>query len=684
MKGLAVSNTSPVEETLNVTAVQVPSIVKSFAPNTIWVGQTSVLTINVTNNDPKVTLTEAALTDTLPAGVELANPLSVTLTNCGDATYTAAAGGNTITLNNATIAPGTTCRIQASVTSLIDDAYTNTIPVGDIETGDGLQTKQGVTNGSPASANLNVQAVGIQKSFSPTTIQAGETSQLTITLLNPTGENYTGVYLDDVLPGTVLEVVDDSAATTCTADGSSSIDPLLVSTTAPRTVSLTGGIIRAGSVVTPGSCTVTVTVQAPLSASDQTHTNTIPANAMTTDQGITNPVSVSANLRTEALSIDISKNFSPDRIQAGGTTTLTITLSNQTTNPYTGVTVVDNLANVESGLLVADPSNASTTCGGTLTAVPGSTIIRLEEGEIPAIGDGGSCTITVTITTPNEAGNDSDTLTNRIDANTASSTEGVTNLQSASDNLTVYEPGLGLTGNKSFVPSVITTGQTTYVQIQIYAPADQELTNFSLEDTLPEGVYITNSTTPNLNRCGPGTLTADEGSRLISLSNATISAGDRCRIRVWVTSDVQGTYTNVIEPGDIDNEEKETLTGNLSAQLRVTDFTISKAFYPSTVNPGGLSTLTITLTNTNLSPLEETLLQDYLSSMGGGNVVIAPEPNASTTCPDGSVTADAGTQLIQMTGGASPRRWEMFQACAQSASMCRETAARPHAPIRFT
>ena len=654
-EGVTVSNTSPVEETLNVTAVQAPSIVKNFAPNTIWLGQTSVLTINIKNNDLKVALTEASLTDTLPAGVELADPLSVTLTNCGSATYTASAGGDTVTLDNATIAPNTTCRIQANVTSFLDDEYTNTIPQGNIETGDGLQTKQGVTNGSPASANLNVQAVGIQKAFSPTTIQAGETSQLTITLLNPTTQVYTGVYLDDILPGSVLEVVDGSAATTCTADGNSSTDPLLISTTAPRTVSLTGGIVRAGSVVTPGSCTITVTVQAPLSAPDQTHTNTIPADALVTDQGITNPDPASANLRTEALSIDISKNFSPDRIQAGGTTTLTITLSNPTTVPYTGVNVVDNLANVEAGLLVADPSNAVTTCGGTLTADPGTTTISLVGGTIPATGDGGSCTITVTITTPNGDGDSTDTLTNRIDANTASSIEGVTNLQSASDNLSVYEPGFGLTGNKSFSPSVITTGQSSYVQIQIYAPTDQTLTNFTIQDTLPEGVYITNSTSPNLSGCGTGTsLTAETGERLISLSGATITAGSRCRIRVWVTSDSQGTYSNVIEPVNIGNDQGETLTGNLTAQLRVTDFSISKAFYPSTVNPGGLSTLTITLTNTNPSPLINTQLQDYLSSMGGTNVIIAAEPDASTTCPDATITAVPGTQLIQMTGGSIP------------------------------
>ncbi|MCD4754160.1 MAG: sortase [Anaerolineaceae bacterium] len=651
-EGVTVTNTDPVEESLNVTEVQAPSISKQFAPNTVWVGQRSELTINVRNNDAAVTLTEVSLVDTLPAGVEIADPVGVSFSNCGTGTVTAPAGGDTITLNDATIVPGATCQIVVDVVSFTDNAYTNQIPEGNIETGVGVQTKQGVTNGSPASAELNVQAVGIEKAFLPATINAGETSVLTITLLNPTGGAYTGANLSDVLPGTVLEVVNGSAATTCTLDGSSSSDPLLVFTTAPRTVSLTGGYVPAGDVVTPGSCTITVTVQAPLSAPDQNHNNTIPVGALTTDQGITNATQASATLRTEALSIDISKNFSPDRIQAGGVSTLTITLRNESNNDYTNVGVTDNLPTNGQGLQIASPANESTTCvGGTVTANAGDTSFSIAGATVPA---NGSCTFQVDIFSPDSGGNDVERYTNTIPANTATSAEGVTNLQSATDYLDVYEPGEGVTGNKSFYPSVITAGENTRLQIRIYAPEDQTLTSFYIRDILPAGIYITNSSSHTLSGCGSGVLTAATGATEIILTGGTINAGGNCRIRVWVTSDTLDQYTNQIEPGHITNDQGETIPANISANLRVTDLTTSKEFYPTTVSPGGFSTLTITLRNTNDLPLVDVILSDYLSSMGGGNVVIAPVPNTSTTCPGGTITATAGEQLIQMTGGSVP------------------------------
>ncbi|MCD6474649.1 MAG: sortase [Anaerolineaceae bacterium] len=652
-EGVSVTNDDPVEESLNVTEVQAPSISKQFAPNTVWVGQRSELTINVRNNDSAVTLTEVSLEDTLPAGVEIAIPVDVSSSNCGTGTVTAPAGGDTITLNDATIAPGVTCQIVVDVVSDTQGVYNNQIPEGNIETGAGVQTKQGVTNGSSASADLNVQAVGIEKAFLPTTINAGETSVLTITLLNPTSEAYTGTNLSDELPGTVLEVVDGSAATTCTTDGSSSSNPLLVFTTAPRTVSLTGGYVPAGDVVTPGSCTITVTVQAPLSAPDQNHNNTIPVGALETDQGITNATQASATLRTEALSIDISKNFSPDRIQAGGVSTLTITLRNDSNNDYTNVGVTDNLPTNGQGLQIASPANESTTCaGGTVTANAGEPSFSIAGATVPASG---SCTFQVDIFSPESSGDDVERYNNTIPANTATSAEGVTNLHSATDYLDVYEPGEGVTGNKSFYPSVITAGENTRLQIRIYAPEDQTLTSFYIRDILPAGIYITNSTSPTLSGCGTGaSLTAVNGGTEIILSGGTITAGGNCRIRVWVTSDTLDQYTNLIEPGHITNDQGETIPANISANLRVTDLTTSKEFYPPTVSPGGFSTLTITLTNTNELPLVDVYLADYLSSMGGGNVVIAPVPNASTTCPGGSITAVPGGQLIEMTGGSVP------------------------------
>ena len=75
--------------------------------------------------------------------------------------------------------------------------------------------------------------------------------------------------------------------------------------------------------------------------------------------------------------------------------------------------------------------------------------------------------------------------------------------------------------------------------------------------------------------------------------------------------------------------------------------TLSKAFSPVTINAGGVSTLTITLSNPNLgaanvsAPLIDTLPP---------GVVIAPFPNAHTTCGAGVVTV--GVNTVTLTGGS--------------------------------
>ncbi|MFN3368663.1 MAG: hypothetical protein ACK4ZX_04560, partial [Thermus sp.] len=80
---------------------------------------------------------------------------------------------------------------------------------------------------------------------------------------------------------------------------------------------------------------------------------------------------------------------------SGTTATLTLTLTNPNASPATlTAPLVDNLP---SGVVVADPSGASTTCpGGTITANPGEGTVTLSPGtQIPA---NGSCTVTVTVT----------------------------------------------------------------------------------------------------------------------------------------------------------------------------------------------------------------------------------------------------------------------------------------------
>ncbi|HSJ89873.1 MAG TPA: sortase [Anaerolineales bacterium] len=503
--GETVTNTSPASATLHVDIVQSPTLSKSFSPNTILVGQTSQLTIRIRNNDLDNALTQSSLTDSLPADVVLANPVSSSLSNCGSsATVSASSGGSTVMLTNATIPAGSTCTIRVNVTSTVSGVYTNTIP------GNALNTQQGLTNVLPASANLNVQDVGLSKAFSPPNFQAGGTTTLTITLQNPTNSAYTGVNLSDTLPGNVLTVVPGSATTTCGGT---------VATTLPRTVSLTNGRVPAGSPAAPGTCTISVQVTAEAGTSGGSYTNTIPVGVLETDQGVTNGIPASARVL-------------------------------------------------------------------------------------------------------------------------------------------VYPAGGGILSSKSFSPATILPGENSRLRISISAPADTNLTNFSIVDNLPASVTISNSQPATTTNCGSGSvLTAVTGATSITLSNATIAAGESCRINVYVTSSVPGVHTNTITPANITNNENRTIPNNISANLTVetaSPFSVSKVFTPPAVNPGGISTLTITLLNTNTAPLVNVSVTDPLPGTVTDGVIVAPVPNARTTCAGGTVTAVAGSQTITMTGGTVP------------------------------
>jgi len=128
-----------------------PSVTKSFSPDTISVGGTSVLTITLTNNYG-FALRGASLTDTYPAGLVNATPPNAS-TTCGG-TLTATAGGNSISLTGGTIPANGSCSITVTVTSSTAGIYNNSIPIR------GLTTALAYNKNS-ASATLTVGNTGL-------------------------------------------------------------------------------------------------------------------------------------------------------------------------------------------------------------------------------------------------------------------------------------------------------------------------------------------------------------------------------------------------------------------------------------------------------------------------------------------------------------------------------------------
>jgi outer membrane lipase/esterase len=128
----------------------------TFTPATIRTGTTSRLTITLGNaNAGAATLTQA-LTDTLPAGLTIANPTALG-GSCTAGALAAAAGGRAVSYSTGAAIPAGGCTIQVNVTGTSatrNTYYTDTIPAG------ALQTNLG---NSPAGATstLTVQAAAV-------------------------------------------------------------------------------------------------------------------------------------------------------------------------------------------------------------------------------------------------------------------------------------------------------------------------------------------------------------------------------------------------------------------------------------------------------------------------------------------------------------------------------------------
>ena len=158
-------------------------------------------------------------------------------------------------------------------------------------------------------------------------------------------------------------------------------------------------------------------------------TNTIPAQAVTTDNGVTNADPAEATL-TNLPGASIGKFFSPNPIPAGSFSLLTITILNTGNLELTGLGLSDSLP---AGLIIAGGNAPApvNNCGGTFTAVTGTQLVQLSNG---ILAGNASCTMVVAVT-----GSTTGSYTNTIPAGalTTDPSVNVTNSSPATDTLVI-------------------------------------------------------------------------------------------------------------------------------------------------------------------------------------------------------------------------------------------------------
>lgn len=411
--------------------------------------------------------------------------------------------------------------------------------------------------------------------------------------------------------------------------------------------------------------------------------------------------------------ITISKNFVPDPTNAGGTSTLTFTLSNPNGVAISGVNFTDTFPTTPGAMLTASPATSSTNGCGTPTLVApigsglfsaGAASIAFSNGTIAA---NGTCTVSVTVSVPSvgtydntssnlfidseDTGNSAsdsltvndspsppplvcgqtmaewtvpDTATNPPDA-----TGGIPTTKAADVTIALASAGIGLP-----ITDIATNegSNDTYswhanggFETGAFDPANNDYFQFQIDTSEYTQVGLTFYARRTNN--GPKDLHVyygTSGSPPGTLKTSFTGASGLPSQNTWKlftldftgdTSTTGDTYFYIFGANSNNSNPGADLNIDLItfSGCSVPDPpTITKSFSPDPIAINGTSTLTFTLTNPNLVGLTGVTFSDALPT----GLEVASSPSASTTCggsPTWSPSAGDSTLTFGSPTGAT-------------------------------
>jgi uncharacterized repeat protein (TIGR01451 family) len=611
----AVANAS-----LNVIALSAPTLTKSFASaGPISPGVSNALTISIGNSNASAITLSSALVDNLPTGVTVASPSASFGTCVG---VTATPGDTKLTLANGSSIPSGGCTVVVNVVGNTGGTFTNTLAAGALTTSAGPNT-------SATSASFSVPfAPSALKSFTPSTVAVGATSQLKITLTNPNaGTTITGAAFTDTYPAGLVNTAAASAAISgagCTGT--------VVGANGGTSLALSAGSIPAG-----GSCDITVNVSSATAASYLNSSGAISTSNVGTGNASSATLAVSVGSP-----LTVAKSFSLSPIAPNATTVLKIRLSNPNAVAITGAAFTDTYP---SGLVnTAAPAGVITGagCSGSVTATVNGSALSLSAGNIPASS---FCDITsnVTSATPGSYANSSGAVTTTNGGTATASTA----------SLVVLSPPTVL---KGFSPSAVSTGGTSLLKITITNPnASTALAGVAFSDTYPAGLLNTVAPAGAISGAGcSGTVAATSGGNSLALSAGVVPAGGSCDITANVSSATAATYNN--NSGVVTTTNAGTgaaSIGTLSVVSGPAPLTISKLFTPASIGTNDTSVMKISLLNPNAVAVTGAAFTDSYPFSLFNTTTPASAITGSVGCA-GTVTAAAGGASLLLSGGNVP------------------------------
>ena len=354
---------------------------KSFTDDPVVPGDPVSVTFDIENLDPTNTIADLSFSTDFDSALTGLVVNSLSSNDCGG--VVGGVGTGLMTLTGGTLTGGGTCSITIVLDTPASAAFGSIVPCT-------TSTASGTINGfavvgDAASDNLEFSFLELTKSFSGP-VAAGSTVQLTFMIENFSNNTITGLQFSDDLESMLSGAIatnlplTDVCGTGSTLSGSSIV------------------LFQNGELAPTSTCSFTVDILIPANAIGTTYTNTTGTLQI---NGLDSADPATANLVVLAPP-GFSKSFAPPFINVGGVSTLTFTIDNtSSTVDANSLAFTDNFP---AGLEINSTPSVVNTCGGTVTAVAGSSTVVLTGGSVSA---GSTCTISVDVTSVSD-----DTYTN--------------------------------------------------------------------------------------------------------------------------------------------------------------------------------------------------------------------------------------------------------------------------------
>jgi uncharacterized repeat protein (TIGR01451 family)/CSLREA domain-containing protein len=571
-------------------------IAKSASPNPVEPGGVVTYTLTVTNNGPS-TAQFITVTDVISGGsfggVVGTSPGVTTSTSADSITFTVG---------------------SLNANSVITMVYTATAPSLGVMTNTAVVTSAvgdlgGDSNQAGVTVAVNATDLALAKAGAVSTAVAGQPFTYTLTITNNGPLTATQVVITDALSG-----------------GATFNSVVAWANTASLTYSL--GITQATFTVTniaPNTVfTIVYTVLPPVNGGVFSNTAVISASTPTDPDSSNNTGSGGPVTATANADLEIAKSASPNPVEPGGVVTYTLTVTNNGPSTAQFITVTDVISGGSFGGVVGtSPGVTTSTSADSITFTVGS------------LNANSVITMVYTATAPSLG----------VMTNTAVVTSAVGDLGGDSNQagVTVAVNATDLALAKAGAVSTAVAGQPFTYTLTITNNGPLTATQVVITDALSGGATF-NSVVASTNTAS---LTYSLGITQATFTVTNIAPNTVFTIVYTVLPPVNGgvfSNTAVISastPTDPDSSNNTGSGGPVTATANA-DLEIAKSASPNPVEPGGVVTYTLTVTNNGPSTAQFITVTDVISGGSFGGVV-GTSPGVTTSTSADSITFTVGS-----------------------------------------